>query len=252
MKKNFFEKVSLFFGRDIVFSRWLKQHQGNTVQEIIAQMSDEEIEKAREFIYSRPFKEIKHWGLAPDEYVPVDARAEACLSEIEEQKRIRAEQKRKAEIAAIDWSSVRKEDLELVVVDVPEHQEEESFDWHKKGMVTIRRHYSFELVLNHAGKRFELPGSFNLMPDLTLKNGKEFLQRHNIYLSLPSNCLHIVRQALGEKSVSAEMQSLLQIYAYNWCVNQRLAKEKAAAAEKIKKEHIKEKIRYRLKHNYGK
>ena len=47
------------------------------------------------------------------------------------------------------------------------------------------------------------------------------------------------------------MEELLEVFAYNWCVNQKLAKEKEDAAEKIKNERLKEKMRYRLKHSYG-
>lgn len=30
--RNLFEKIALFFGRDLIVSRWLKQYQGKTIE----------------------------------------------------------------------------------------------------------------------------------------------------------------------------------------------------------------------------
>ena len=48
--RNFFQKIALLFGKDVIVSRWLKQHGNKPLYEIAAEMSSDEIDDAIDFL----------------------------------------------------------------------------------------------------------------------------------------------------------------------------------------------------------
>ncbi len=48
--RNWFEKIALFFGRDLIVSHWLKQYQGKTIEEIFANMNENQLNQAVGFL----------------------------------------------------------------------------------------------------------------------------------------------------------------------------------------------------------
>lgn len=262
--RQIFDKIALYFGKDLGFSRWLKAHGNKPVESIVSSMNEEELKEALEFMNKRPTEEIYNPFSNEYTYPFIDHRVEYCWQMIRNRLRWFDEDKYRAKIKAIDWSAVKLSDLQLVVQDVPEYQEETSIDWHRKGMVTIKQHFSLALSLNVGGEKFKIDGHINLTPKegyFSPWGSKELWPQKNIYKPIPNNWLEVVRKKLEndpsisyheETMIGDYMRVILGAFAYNWCVDQRLAKEKGEAAERIKNERLKEKMRYRLKHSYGK
>ncbi len=47
--RNFFQKIALLFGKDVIVSRWLKQHGNKPLQKIAASMPPNKIDEAIDF-----------------------------------------------------------------------------------------------------------------------------------------------------------------------------------------------------------
>lgn len=255
--RQIFDKIALYFGKDLGFSRWLKAYGNKPIESIVTAMNEEELKEALEFMNKRPTEEIYNPFSNEYTYPFIDHRVEYCWQMIRNRLRWFDEDRYRAKIKTIDWSAVKLSDLQLIVQDVPEHEEETSIDWHRSGIVTIKQHFSLSLSLNVGGEKFKIDGHINLLPKMgyfSSWGAKELWPERNVYKSIPGNWLEIVRKDLENDPDASyeERQELLDVFAYNWCVGQRLAKEKGEAAEKIKKERLKEKMRYRLKHSYGK
>ena len=254
--KQIIERVALYFGKDLGFSRWLKAHGNKPIESIVSSMNEEELKEALEFMNKRPTREDYNIFTSEYTYPFIDYRVKDCRQMICNKLRWLDEDRYRAKIKAIDWSAVNLSDLQLEVQDVPEHEEETSIDWHRKGMVTIKQHFSLSLSLNVGGEKFKIDGHIDLLPKMgyfSSWRSKELWPERNVYKPIPDNWLEIVRKELENDPDASykEMEELLEVFAYNWCVNQKLAKEKEDAAEKIKNERLKEKMRYRLKHSYG-
>lgn len=81
--RNFFQKIALLFGKDVIVSRWLKQHGNKPLHEIAASMSSDEVDDAIDFFEENAICVYKRIPCAWEaEYL--DARVEKILTALYE------------------------------------------------------------------------------------------------------------------------------------------------------------------------
>ena len=82
-ERNFFQKIALLFGKDVIVSRWLKQHRNKPLHEIAASMSSDEIDETIDFFEENAVCIYKRVPCAwKAEYL--DARVEKILTALNE------------------------------------------------------------------------------------------------------------------------------------------------------------------------
>lgn len=243
MKKTF-KKVCLFFGLDIEARRWLKKHgyPKKSIDDISSEMSDDELEEAIGFLQLCPRPDFSLYEIFSLKHLLRDR----CLDTLYAIRSWRSMEKEKAErlaeIQAIDWRKVSLENLRLDDSGMP------------KEIDPIRIYErTFTLFFCYNGKEYTvgLYGADWVWGTWWRRVGEErFLGKDDIFKKMPENALERVRKAVTEDKWDLGPDSVAQVMAYNVLIKERMALRKKQAAEKIVKERLKEKIRYRLKHCY--
>ena len=257
MEKTF-KKVCLFFGWDVEARLWLKKrgYSEKNIREISKNMSDDELNKAIDFLRWRPDVSDLIGDINSNcNSCYCDERVSNLLSCLASERYRRKNEKRKAEIAAIDWRKVSLENLRLEDSDIP-HYAIDEYDrycgWYSQDLGHKRE---FTLFFCYNGKEYKVAQELVNWEEenwtVSGSDGKLFLGKYDFFKKMPENALELVRKDVTDDTMDRSSYAVLYVLVYNLLIKERLAMKKKQAAEKIVKEHLKEKIRYRLAHCYS-
>ena len=241
-------KLLLFFGIDTNVSAWKKKIEAGKVslEEGLQRLTDDEIAQSIKLLKASPMKEIK--TIYGEQIVYQDLRVEEYLDKLESLLRFRQKEADRKEREKIDWENLvlNQENFLLETEFTPSHWERVEYDWHKWHDVQLnpKRTFWFSVVIN--GKKYKLEKEIFF----TFENGKwtEYWGEEGRDFS-DAEVKDIVKNVLLNGRDDRE-RDLLYYRAWAWIKQDTHEADKKAVAERIRKEKIKEKIRYRLKKVY--